>query len=77
MSVIITGNSHSCNQVYHTTVCRKVWQITEMRYITEEQAKSMGLKECTYCKGEFETKGGSKDLHDKLLMMNPETANAD
>jgi len=65
--VIITGNSHSENSTYHTTVCRKVWQITRKQYVDESEAQARGLSECAYCAGEFETTTGSKALHNQLL----------
>lgn len=76
-TVIITGNCHSCNETYHTTVCRKVWQISRKQYIPEAEAQKRGLSECAYCAGEFETTSGSGALHRKLKAIGKERAGAD
>jgi len=75
MSVIITSYSQGDISTYHTDVCRKVWQISDKRYVTKEHAERIGYRECKYCNGEYESKNGSHDLYMKLKKMGE--ANAD
>lgn len=74
-TVIITANSHSNNDTYHTDVCRKVWQITRREYISESDARQRGYEECTYCAGEYETSNGD-DGHYQALVREAEKRRA-
>jgi hypothetical protein len=76
-NVIITGNSHSENSTYHTTVCRKVWQISRKQYVTETDAEARGYEECAYCTGDFEVQSGSKALYYQLEQRGKRRAEAD
>jgi len=77
MSVIISAYTQGDVSTYHTTTCRKVWQIEDKRYISEARAKRIGYRECKYCTGEFEPKNGSHELYNKLKEMDAGELNAD
>lgn len=76
-NVIITGNSHSENQVYHTDVCRLVWMLSRKRYVPEEHAKQWGLEECTYCAGEFEVGTRRDQTYQLCVSIGKERAGSD
>jgi hypothetical protein len=61
-NVIVSSVSHSSITTYHTTTCRRVWDIDAKRYLSRDRAEAEGYRECKYCSGEFESNGGQAKL---------------
>jgi len=71
-NVIISWYSQNRN-VYHTDICRQVHKIADKKYITEAEADKMQLRECCYCKDEYQHKNPNPStLAGKLDKMDPE-----
>jgi len=72
MSNVIISVYSQNRKVYHTDICRQVHAIDTKRYITEEQANLMELKECAYCSGEYRHENkGTSTLANKLREADP------
>ena len=72
-TVIVPRRQKGGRKVYHTDVCRTVWQIDDKRYMTRRDAEVWNYEKCTYCAGEFTPEHGSGcATRSDLLQHNPD-----
>lgn len=65
-NVIIPTYSQS-RVCYHTDICRKVWEISDKKYLPKSEADKMRIEECAYCSGEYTQKNGNQSLYRKAV----------